>query len=46
MNIEQNIALQKFICCDAAKSRTHSTGNSRLTIRYRAVLDRPETAIL
>jgi hypothetical protein len=41
MNIEQNIALQKFICCDAAKSRMHSRGNGRLTIRHGAVMDRP-----
>jgi hypothetical protein len=27
MNIEQNIAVQQFQCCDAAKPKTHGEGN-------------------
>jgi hypothetical protein len=26
MNIGQNVALQKFLCCDAANRKTHGVG--------------------
>jgi len=42
MNIEQNIAPQKFICCDAAKCCLHSKDNGRLTIRHCTVIVRPK----
>jgi hypothetical protein len=33
MNIEQIVALQKFLCCDAANHKTHGIGKKRLTVR-------------
>jgi hypothetical protein len=34
MNIERNVALQKFLCCDAANHKTHGIGKKRLTVRH------------
>jgi hypothetical protein len=34
MNIERNVALQKFLCCDAANRKMHGIGKKRLTVRH------------
>jgi hypothetical protein len=34
MNIERNVASQKFLCCDAANLKMHGSGKKRLTVRH------------
>jgi hypothetical protein len=34
MNIGRNIALQKFLCCDAANHKMHGISKKRLTVRH------------
>ena len=40
MNIGRNIALQKFLCCDAANHKMHGMSKKRLTVRHGSPGDR------
>jgi hypothetical protein len=45
MNIERNIAMQKFLCCGAANPKTHGVRKKQLTIWHDCQLDRSDGAI-
>src|SRR5580698_10387883 len=45
MNIERNIAMQKFLCCGAAKPKMHGKRKKQLTIRHGCPMDHSDGAI-
>jgi hypothetical protein len=45
MNIERNIAMQKFLCCGAANPKMHGMCKKQLTIRHGCPMDRSVGAI-
>jgi hypothetical protein len=45
MNIERNIAMQKFLCCGAAKPKMHGMRRKQLTIRHGCPKDHSDGAI-
>jgi hypothetical protein len=45
MNIERNIAMQKFLCCGAANAKMHGMCKKQLTIRHSCQMDRSDGAI-
>jgi hypothetical protein len=45
MNIERNIAMQKFLCCGAAKPKMHGKRKKQLTIRHGCPTDHSDGAV-